>query len=110
MLIPSGTSPPMASSGAGQFPPSAAWDKIRVTRSRLQRRSDMRRVLPSFLAAFLVLSWLATLSTTPAIAQEQQHDPIVIREVKHDISPALREIGRPTPSGKRAPRFASLAR
>src|SRR5439155_6270967 len=89
---------------------SAAWDKIRVTRSRLQRRSDMRRVLPSFLAAFLVLSWLATLPTTPAIAQDQQHRPIVIREVKHDISPALREIGRPTPSGKRAPRLAPLAR
>ena len=61
-------------------------------------------------APFLVLASLAVFCTSPATAQDEQRGPIVLRELKHDVSAPLRDIAVPAQPSTGAPSLAPLAR
>lgn len=69
----------------------------------------MKRGFRASSAPFSVLACFAIFSTTPALAQDQQSGPIVIHELKHDVSAPLRDIAIPAQPGTGAPYLAPLA-
>jgi hypothetical protein len=61
-------------------------------------------------APFLVLAYFAIFSTIPALAQDQPSGPIVVHELKHDVSAPLRDIAIPARPSTSTPLQAPLAR
>src|SRR5712692_6885794 len=75
-----------------------------------RRRQSMGKGLASFSIALLLGACLAFLSASPAQAQVGQANPSVIRELKHDVSPPLRNLPSSVQAGSGADHQQLVAR
>src|SRR5712692_3719631 len=75
-----------------------------------RRRQSMGKGLASFSIALLLGACLAFLSASPAQAQVGQANPSVIRELKHDVSPPLRNLPSSVQAGSDADQQQLVAR